>query len=196
MDATAARERPILFSAPMVRAILDGKKSQTRRIVKPSSLFDGKDAIVKRHPHQSGCQYGKPGDQLWVRETWGLHDTQPVDGQENATIYYRATDGEAHSLRYQLWRPSIYMPRWASRIMLEITDVRVQRLQEISEEDATAEGCPGWYSPSAEGNTDGCMPSEEYAALWDSINGKTQPWASNPWVWCISFKRIEDSAHA
>lgn len=201
------RERPILFSAPMVRAILAGTKTQTRRIVKPEPLhvttFVGRDGaptnefgmhfqtdrVIERHAR---CPYGSPGDRLWVRETWGLLDTQPKDGPERATVFYRATDETRRDLRYQLWRPSIFMPRWASRITLEVVSVRVERLHEIDELDALAEGVAG---KEVDGVLDGKpgkytvgQARDAYAELWDKINGERAPWSSNPWVWRVEFR--------
>ena len=160
-------ERPILFSAPMVRAILDGRKTQTRRAIKPVPTFNGggachdadalqQDYVEPYWVFPETCRYGKPGDLLWVRETWGA--VSPTDepvplalGQ--CEIEYRAdlppgcTDGpgewpadESNCPEVPKWRPSIHMPRWASRITLRITDVRVERLQDISDADAQAEG--------------------------------------------------------
>lgn len=188
------RERPILFSAPMVRAILDVTKTQTRRgaykLVRhpdfgykltPSVLVHEKEP---QHVIDRCCPYGQPGDRLWVREAWMHveHDVQPVR--------YRATN-PSYAGR---WRPSIHMPRWASRINLEITGIRVERLQDISETDAMAEG----IQPELDGWTDYSNPScqmclnpvDSYRTLWESINGAGS-WALNPWVWCISFRRVD-----
>lgn len=202
------KERPILFSAPMVRAILDGAKTQTRRVVKLGApprgcrpwRLQGNDNIRfpvfvadADAPGDFGaagsikCPYGVPGDRLWVRETW-YGDT--LDG-----VVYRA---DIDQLDEGQWRPSIFMPRWASRITLEITDVRVQRLQDISEEDARAEGCTGRDpEPADEGGTiyawkgRSAAPDARahFAALWDSINGDGA-WAANPWVWALTFKKV------
>ena len=211
------KERPILFSAAMVRAILAGKKTQTRRIVKPqpsnvctdywrvvaSTRRSMIDTWIPRGgvPNEFGefpkrgkhvrCPYGVPGDRLWVRECWGLFDTQPSDGPDRAHVFYRATDGNRRELRYQLWRSSIHMPRWASRITLEVVAVRVERLQDISNNDAIAEGCNGerWLDPDgSEGR--GVEPWEQFRELWESING-TESWSANPWVWVVEFKRLE-----
>lgn len=146
------KEHPILFSAPMVRAILDGTKTQTRRVVKPQPSFFGsmgnpntpfKTLDAGLHC-QIRCPYGQPGDRLWVREAhwWFKDEHDPVTGYYPPKltaddVEYRA-DGDD---RRKVWRPSIHMPRWASRITLEITGVRVERLQDISEADAKAEGC-------------------------------------------------------
>lgn len=189
----AISEKPILFSGPMVRAILDGRKTMTRRIIKPQPTFDGhlwwlgdknfiSDEAMQDHLFHEvygtkgtpyGSRYQDYGDRIWVRETWGLFDTEPKDGPDGAHVFYKATDGDRHELRYQRWRPSIHMPRWASRITLEITDVRVERLQEITEEDARAEGveptrplygdCGGYVH---EGH------KESFRKLWDELNGK------------------------
>lgn len=210
------KERPILFSAPMVRAIIDGMKTQTRRIVKPQppSYIDelhGNDlrgrAPYRLDDNETGavlgsgfqddndvfykCPYGIPGDRLWVRECWGLFDTQPSDGPERAYVYYRATDGDDRDLRYQLWRPSIHMPRWASRITLEVVGVRVERVQDISEADAEAEGFERTFA--ADGSEYGAgltTATEAFAALWSKITGPAS-WSENPWVWVVEFRRIE-----
>jgi hypothetical protein len=197
------KERPILFNGDMVRAILDGRKTQTRRVIKPQpkiiSTHDGSMNILQitgKAPWFNGdpnhtCPYGVIGDRLWVRETWGLEpdmDEQLKDdgltpGQieyEGYHIGYKADGSGAYCV--EKWRPSIFMPRWASRIMLDITDVRVERLQEISEDDAQAEGVGYW----------GCDTIEVFEDLWNSINQKRgYPWSSNPWVWVIEFKVLE-----
>lgn len=198
------KERPILFSGAMVRAILAGVKTQTRRVAKRLCGF----TIRELHPSgtpgydwtfrcQRGlwqdfrhedllrlCPYGVPGDTLWVRETWGLWDTLPSDGPTCATVFYRATGGDSRELRHQLWRPSIHMPRWASRLTLSITDVRVERLRDISERDAISEGCQCAHVPPSLTNVGA------YANLWESINGEGS-WSANPWVWVIAFERSE-----
>ena len=192
----AMKERPILFSGPMVRALLDGRKTQTRRGVKEWRPVPGhgpvpRDLVVtpSGFSYRSTCPYGQPGDRLWVRETWGISlcgnrvslspeawpDGWPVD-----RLRY-AADG--YDFGSSTKRPSIHMPRWASRITLEVTDVRVQRLFEISEDDAKAEGADieKWQVITHVG---------AFHLLWDSINAKRAPWASNPFVWVVSFKRI------
>lgn len=197
LESSAPRERPILFSGPMVRAILEGRKTQTRRLLKPQPPEDVGELVVDfYHPtivvkdeEQPGertfgvfsadgewaqkCPYGAPGDRLWVRETW-----REVQSDTSTSLYYRA-DEEWHEKAG--WRPSIHMPRWASRITLEATDVRVQRLQDISEEDAKAEGADDIRYRTAK---------ECFSDLWDSIHGDGA-WAANPWVWAITFKRVE-----
>lgn len=168
------KERPILFSGPMVRAILDGRKTQTRRMIKPDwsrclDLDDPDDrkAAVER------CRHGKLGDRLWVRETFAIHGGE---------IAYAATD--QHLVGCDRWKPSIHMPRRASRIVLEIAGVRVERLNEISRGDAMAEGCP--HSNLAYGQN----PCDWFRELWKSTNGP-ESWAANPWVWVIEFRKTE-----
>jgi hypothetical protein len=227
MGHKGVKERPILFSSPMVTAILDGSKTQTRRIIKPQPpempkadchpqhqamhpapyldvYCSGKH--TEKNPRGMGqewlwwqvddracdprfkCPFGVQGDLLWVREKWA-----PVaDALSECTgpddIYFAATAGEAE---YALttWRPSIHMPRWASRILLEITDIRIERLQDISKADVIAEGiterdgqpiedvAAGWHEP--------------YAQLWESIHG-VDSWESNPFIWAISFRDISE----
>ena len=190
---------PILFSGAMVRAILDGRKTQTRRIMKPQPIEDPQGYLTwkDRRNLEAGafvadagwwldCPYGQPGDRLWVRETW----KQQPDG----TIEYRADRDWL-----QRWSAPLYMPRAASRITLELTSVRVERLQDISEADAQAEGVdllPCTYVGRC--NSNSCPRHGRldryrlaYAALWNTINGKTYPWDGNPWVWVLSFKRVE-----
>ena len=215
-------ERPILFSAEMVRAILAGRKTQTRRVMKvqpyPDSIVTVEhyhQTVIDRHgdmqpgPEVFGahwddgeygarCPYGAPGDLLWVRETWRVHKSYDV---LNAARVYGAMGGDvAYCVDYlatprneDFWgrgRPSIHMPRWASRITLRITDVRVERLQAISEDDARAEGCP--YPPEWAGRF---MDRDETAktwfkSIWNTINGPGA-WDANPWVWAISFERVK-----
>lgn len=207
------KEQPILFSAPMVRAILSGSKSQTRRIVKPQPAPDQQprtvigssgfvyvmdNAPLLPYPEvrrvRWDCPYGQPGDRLWVRETWA-HDATDLEqcraAHEDAMgglmtygPYYRATESAPDTLH---WRPSIHMPRWASRITLEVTSVRVERLQDISRGDAMAEGCP--FPNLAQGDD----PRRWYAHLWDEINGPGS-WEANPWVWVVEFRTVEVAA--
>lgn len=223
---TEVRERPILFSGPMVNSILAGRKTQTRRIVKfgknkPNfcaswvgwtdhyeygpgwyaqdvdqpygELAEMLDEIKLTGP------FGEVGSHLYVKETWRTSavsdDTKPsllFDGADR--IWYEA-DGYRDHLAGKV-RQSIFMPRWASRLTLEITDIRVERIQDISHEDALAEGCTGYNwvasSPYISGphTDDGELPVEEYERLWESLHGSGS-WAKNEWVWVISFKRID-----
>ncbi len=196
------RERPILFSAPMVRALLAGTKTQTRRIVKSRDLewMDVHQGL--REPDNAErCPYGQPGgDRLYVREAWAAphaYDHLPPRLiPQDARIHYAATEDRGGLL----WRPSIHMPRWASRITLEVTGVRVERLQEISEADAKAEGADCLTWSGIEGTAADLIdwPLKEvahphrngFAILWESINGP-ESWNANPWVWVVSFRRLD-----
>lgn len=203
MNTTARKERPILFRPELVRKILDGKKTQTRRplgllpfgapsVIAPHELDDGRFGFFDDADVTYVCKFGRPGDVLWVRETWqqvyplGARDRlasaeTPVKGNSKYRLLYAATLDEEEPPR---WRPSIHMPRWACRLFLEITDVRVERVQDISEADAVAEGmepfesCPGTPEPKA-----------AFAQAWDA----TYPgsWERNDWVWVISFRRTD-----
>lgn len=258
-------ERPIIFSAPMVRAILDGRKTQTRRVMKPqmevreiAGTFGGGVLAYPRPKSEGGgawiwpnaqaqvlasCPYGVPGDRLWVKETFTYFEQPDQDTDVRRNESHRPQDGK----RYERWMnrvmaqplpgedflvyladqqkrslaewpyphpiydhcvgkfgkttSPIYMPRWASRITLEITDVRVQQLQSISEDDAKAEGLYEFTDPprvptSSYGSSPAdCWetdPRKAYARLWDAINAKRGfGWEPNPWVWALSFRRIE-----
>jgi len=197
------KERPILFSAPMVRALLDGSKTQTRRVVKPQHLkfFEHSAAEMLGAWDKRPMPHGHPGDRLWVREAWrgivqinGPHEAYSTgvaryvpDQEYCKKVEFAATD-EANG---EPWRPSIHMPRWASRITLEITSVRVERLQDISEADAMAEGIPADLLPLdvARMPYPSSIAAGRYAALWESINGPGS-WDANPWVWVVEFKRV------
>lgn len=208
------KERPILFSGAMIRAIVAGQKTQTRRAVKPAkhpdlgNLYDpGALALEPQNVIDRACPYGQPGDRLWVRETWQAFfaDEMPVDrprgprhtmGQparpdRKSFVYYRA-DGEVAHDQYGKanWIPSIHMPRRYSRILLEVISVRVERLQDISVADAIAEGVESCRDELA---TNGCWYSEDelYSMLWTKINGHGS-WNSNPWVWVVEFGRVEE----
>jgi hypothetical protein len=252
------KERPILFSSPMVRAILEGRKTQTRRIVKPrgrNSLFDvdengapqWSDSYIldpgNAEWRMRDNPFGVPGDRLWVRETWACHyatdDQRPGDIDPVLWSVRYAADGhirpagsdcsEALPEQFTKTRPSIFMPRWASRITLEITEVRVERLNDCSEADALAEGVPHGFDhhPIAEvhGKAEGraycrrcgghgmhgalgehlgltevdCAecdtPLKLYRNLWEHINGPDS-WGANPWVWAVSFRRVEQERTA
>lgn len=198
------KQRPILFNAQMVRAILAGTKTQTRRVVKPQAGAEVVPVLLNNRGEWP-CPYGKPGDQLWVRETWqhSNHPFGPAD--ESCAIFYRADywddphgmDGEkSPEGKYREWRPSIHMPRWAFRIMLEIVSVRVERLWVISEADAMAEGADlAHFGVDAYGLPSGCAVMSishraGYIELWESINGPGS-WDANPWVWVVEFKRVQ-----
>ncbi|KPW31397.1 hypothetical protein [Pseudomonas coronafaciens] len=198
---TQAKERPILFSAPMVRAILSGQKTVTRREVKKPAALDClaagfEPAFLALPGNADLCPYGKVGDRLWVREAWqtdaqvnavaprelshGEPIQYPADGASRQTGCSMITPGET--------RPSIHMPRWVSRMLLEITDIRVERLQDISKEQALAEGimsCEQDIDPDA----NGYEALELFGGLWTMINGDGS-WQSNPWVWVVEFERV------
>ncbi|EOK2729594.1 hypothetical protein ACJY9T_003879 [Escherichia coli] len=188
------KERGMIFNDEMVRAILGGNKTQTRRIVEEK--FYGRAVaaeLLAKH-----CPYGQPGDRIWVRETYRVHGK----ATDVATLVYRASvrnswTEQTHRVPVEVcnkpvsekWTPSIHMPRWASRILLEITDVRVERLRDMSEADAKAEGAsPAMYK---------ITPPEAvyrvgFGDIWRSIYGQDN-WLSNPWVWVIEFKRIQEA---
>lgn len=199
------KERPILFSAPMVRAILDGRKTQTRRVMKvqPGDVLwrsngrdwlwlDNDDGPLTEPAPCIRCPFGAVGDRLWVRETW--RSERRNDGAR--MVRFNADNSveerpSAHEAPYDTvwrrgltdrWRPSIHMPRWASRITLEVTGVRVERLQDISEDDAKAEGVSGPFDALF-------TPKVRFEALWESING-LDAWDANPWVWVVEFRRL------
>ena len=206
-------ERPILFNAPMVRAILSNTKTQTRRIFKPDRMTWDANGRYTTYAMRGGelsttgsgpfkpsswlhyCPYGQPGeDRIYVRETWAAphaYDHLPPRLiPQDARIHYAATEDRGGLL----WRPSIHMPRWASRITLEVTGVRVETLQDIDLADALAEGISdtGALILDSAGNEQG-GPIAEYAVLWEQINGPGS-WDANPWVWVIEFKRVEGGA--
>ncbi|PWY39048.1 hypothetical protein [Pseudomonas sp. RW405] len=197
-----AKERPILFSGPMVRAILDGRKTVTRRALKiqPCTPGDigsyGRGQPFIRHPDPTKrnpeCPYGRPGDRLWVRETCFINDYReakvPVDERASVDVVYRADslpdwEGEESLIT---WRPSIHMPRWASRILLEVTDVRVEQLQAISIGQICKEGLARSIYEFIPVTT----AFDAFAEVWDSINGHGA-WEANPWVWAVEFKQVQ-----
>jgi len=200
---------PILMSTDMVRAILDGRKTQTRRVLKPQPTLTGgvriatlagtgerwpfKCLTYKYFASKCQCPYGRPGDRLWVRESFYVQpDIYRPD--KPSPIHYKA-DEDTGCLEDYVFKPSIFMPRWASRITLEITRIRAERVQDISMKDAIAEGMAGsaWEPLTASpGETTALNPKGKFVNLWDSINAKRgYPWESNPWVWVIEFKRLE-----
>ncbi len=222
------KEHPIIFSADMVKAILEDRKTQTRRVIKPQPPEDAAKvfywwhgSMPKEQCASSGCYYwyprglasidcpyGEPGDRLWVKETfqivmpWGSVDDEwigddimEVDGPLGSVkpeqigywwnIVYKAQDDIC-----SWWRPSIFMPRWASRITLEIVNIRVQRIQEINGDECMLEGIQvKWSDPN-----NNMQEKMAFKALWDSINSKRgYGWDVNPWAWVIEFKRVEST---
>lgn len=228
------KERGMIFNGEMVRAILDGRKTQTRRPVK-----------FPVHDKNLGCElagnelagelsawnylnsaFGKPGDRIWVRETWGvvsheldedgrirpwtpdrpaaaIHEMPFGNGYFSGHAIYAADgdftwgDDDGYEDGRSCWKPSIHMPKAASRILLEITDVRVERLNAISQENAQAEGMEltGWRPTYSDPDSGGevMTPYDNFAELWSSIYGD-ESWKANPWVWVIEFKRVEGGA--
>ena len=195
-------ERPILFSAPMVREILSGTKTQTRRAVKDRHIDAAPPACFFQWLRER-CTYGQPGDRLWVREAF-MHEpadycweaSVSIPCRPAETVYRADHDGDTRGAG---WKPSIHMPRALSRITLEITGVRVERLQDISEADAIAEGVhpAGVCLPDDDTSAfsrigpvcNASFPVARYAALWESING-VGAWEKNPLVWVIEFRRV------
>ena len=174
-------EHPILFSSEMVRALLVGRKTQTRRVVRPSSRGCTVGCYTIR------CPYGVPGDRLWVREAWAarhLYDKTPPSAIPTGELVLYGASCGLGGLR---GRPSIHMPRWASRLTLDVTSVRVERVQAISEDDALAEGVTVGNDP-----TGATTAREAFLFLWDRVNGARAPWASNPLVWVVGFRRVEE----
>ncbi len=225
-----SKERPIIFSGEMVRAILDGRKMQTRRVVKPQPDFFEPDATWLAGAGHSGdgwyvasgeypdegsefyaCPYGKPGNRLWVRETWlqmdrdhwSVPDSLPA-GEGPRGIVYRASckttpDGEQARLAYGYkWRPSIHMPRWASRITLAVTGVQVERLKNIGQWGARAEGVRvrpdgrfGCFCCTSKDELGFVIAKHAFGHMWNRINAKRGfGWDTNPWVWVIEFRRL------
>ncbi|MBH9175607.1 hypothetical protein L0026_17535 [Pseudomonas aeruginosa] len=227
-NCCAHKERPILFSGPMVRVILEGRKTVTRRVMKPQPDFLG-SMVDPNTPFKTldaglhariTCPYGEPGDRLWVRETWtdvnmcgvpalayradeDMRDLMEEPGFLDDRGAFNYDDPRVKpypfacwyaELDQARWRPSIHMPRWASRILLEITAVRVERLQDISEEQALAEGvrgepCDHARQACADIGCWGDTAKGAFGFLWESLNGEGS-WAANPWVWVVEFKRV------
>ncbi|WP_440487502.1 hypothetical protein [Serratia ureilytica] len=230
------KERPVIFNSEMVRAILDGRKTQTRRVIanvspdnciplqKPTKTKDGIYTHVMDAPGHGLCPFGRVGDRLWVRETWGvvshdfdeneriidwvpdrpataIHEMPFGNGYYSGHAIYAADgeftwgDDDGHGER-SCWKPSIHMPRKACRITLEITAVRVERLNDISEEDARAEGVkpagdmlPDYPDTFLTPNGDFATAKVAFQRLWQSIYGE-ESWGDNPWVWVIEFRRV------
>jgi hypothetical protein len=212
----------IIFSGPMVKAILEGRKTQTRRVIKPQPV-DARCTVLTSKgnalffkgttPESPSCEknlfqlaaMATTGSQVWVREGWAVADIYDDEApfelaqtKQGMSIWYKAGGGKAYkSSTPGRWRSPLFMPRWASRLTLEITDVRVERLHAITEADAIAEGV---YTNAEALAALGLPPEtpvsgscvDKYRIVWESINGKKFPWASNPWVWVISFRKLEN----
>jgi hypothetical protein len=230
------KERPILFRGPMVCAILEGRKTQTRRLMKPQPILSLRNPPMNGKPGQTYlcpdlfpttekkgavlayCEslgtyhclgsenyaerfspYGQPGERLWVRESWCCDDYRYPDGPRDELLkamYYRA-DGEVHEQFEDTsgpspWKPSIHMPRWACRIELEIVKVRIERLRDITEFEAKAEGFCEGFGPELPGGRISSFwkAGNRFQASWDSHNKRPYDWASNPWVWVIEFSKV------
>lgn len=209
------KERPIIFTGEMVRAILAGRKTQTRRALKKQPcislsqpVFNGREwgfyeegRTGGPYQHLGKCPYGSPGDLLWVRENFRLHhkedENSPGEARVGTKTWYEADDPQ---LVYAgKLRPSIYMPRSRTRILLTVETVSIERLQDISDADARAEGVPGMPPFERSLLSEPCPdPAEKtdlncrmrFAALWEQINGQ-KSWQKNPWVWVIEFRRIK-----
>lgn len=223
----AGKEYPIIMQTESVRAILQGRKMQTRRVVKPQPAAIEAEIYADLYNHGPNwafwlpdnrmteprtwrCPYGQPGDRLWVRETWcPVHfgSYEPISGmarQWECCIQYAADPAQGYHQCFDVyaskWHPSLYMPRWASRVTLEIVKVRVERVQEISEQDCVAEGLVSfqtryelmWASRPGPHGEWWLSPRTAYQRLWDAINAKRgYGWGSNPWVWVLEFRRLE-----
>lgn len=219
----------IIFSGPMVKAILEGRKTQTRRVIKPQPegawmdwlintnlngdnryWVDGEPTMhlnmAKDFNPKGECRYGYPGSHIWVREGWAVADIYDNEApfelaqtKQGMSLWYKAGGCKAYkSSTPGRWRSPLFMPRWASRLTLEVTDVRVERLHAITEAGAIAEGvytnaealvALGLPTENFTFVRDSCV--DKYRIVWESINGKTFPWSSNPFVWVIEFKRVE-----
>lgn len=202
------KSRPILFSAPMVRALMAGTKTQTRRPLRDGTWLDPKEGVIRMCSVGNGvtgfqsvaCPYGVPGDQLWVRESF-IHEpadyvweaSVSIPCRPASTVYRADCKGDSRGAG---WTSPMFMPRSLSRITLELTDVRVERLQDISEADALAEGVTPKWEPGCSGRLMEAIggfsfrpAASAYADLWEQINGAGS-WDANPWVWALSFKRV------
>jgi hypothetical protein len=209
------KAHPILFSAPMIHALLEGRKTQTRRIIKGKNIFISASGAVMDmadgHIKEIKFPYGEQGGYLWVRETWycdhykvqrGLSFKEVPDARE--LLYYRATDCDKNGSCYTgfsgetmdvPWNSSIHMPRWASRLTLKMTGMKVEQLQDISEADAKAEGVQVrdiFYPDESRTDYSYC---HQFRLLWESINGEGS-WDLNPWVWVPEFEVIKQNIDA
>ncbi|NEM96182.1 ASCH domain-containing protein [Pontibacter burrus] len=206
VTTTAIKDRPILFSTPMVQGIVEDRKTKTRRVVKGQALeWLQPDMFTPEYvasPENKLCPYGYPGDRLWVREAW-----QYSDNLEEPYLYRQKELDELKPEFFERmkWKPSIHMPREACRLILEITSVKIERLQDISENDAIAEGIElldgklddspvfrNYNYKAPEVKYGYGFPTNSFRSLWESINGK-ESWSENPWVWVVEFKKVYQS---
>lgn len=217
------KERPILFNGAMVRAIREGRKTVTRRAMKVQPVLKdrlwqvygaGWSEAMHRVPAAPGhslashCPYGQVGDRLWVRETWFCDHFEVMAGpylkpedldleaaREDGTLVYAADGLTPYEAEQPTWRPSIHMPRWASRILLEVTAVRVERLQAISVNQVRQEGCEvrEFWLFGADAEKRQQIAASVFRGLWESTGGD---WAGNPWVWVVEFQRVQPEALA
>ena len=209
------REHPLLMKGPLVRATLEGRKTQTRRAVKPQPVDDIPDV---EYSWAARCPLGQAGDRLWVRETYKWADAKDDGVNQSVVVAYRADDKtceiecslavhdgvvcaiESEEVCGERWRPSIHMPRWACRLVLPLVSVRVERVQDITEADAKAEGVerisagPGWECWMGYGPSSSCKTARDsFRSLWISIYGQDS-WDANPWVWVAEWDHVEVSS--
>jgi hypothetical protein len=202
--------KPILFSTPMVQAILAGRKTQTRRLVKFPDDFDGREVYKNgqfgvKYSREDGTLYRhypkyQPGDILYVRETWQVVRYAPPGSSQLQDLYvFKADTTDVGEYEITKWKPSLFMPKAAARIFLKVTDVTAERLQDITLKDAIAEGIECIHESDVKvyrnyllkeklGSTN---PVNSFSSLWNSINAKTSPWKKNDWVWVYKFEKIE-----
>ena len=215
--------KPILFSTPMVQAVLAGRKTQTRRLIKEAAGWDSNWKVspideehldgVQRYEMSCGTQYSlpwfkskyQPGDILYVRETWQVVRYAPPGSSQLQDLYvFKADTTDFGEYEITKWKPSLFMPKAAARIFLQVTDVRAERLQDITEENAIAEGVESFLEHNGRLYRDYSIDPEDneghnyfrnqihsFKSLWDSINKKTSPWENNDWVWVYSFEKIQ-----
>lgn len=216
-------DRPIIFGAPMIRAIFDGRKTVTRRLVTGHDVIEERDDgtpwpyyTTWSHGDDGSpwmaCPYGAPGDRLWVKETFA--ERVDIDGKDPAQrarakhyLMFKADGGDPRDPdsfhTWGRWRSPRYMPRWASRLALDVVSVRVERLHAITEEDARAEGvrelplqegqAGAWWTADPSASLAAPDPVLAFRKLWDNLNAKRAPWDSDPWVWRIEFRRAVQS---
>lgn len=208
MGDAMSKERPIIFSAPMVRALLEGRKTMTRRVVKPQPPLERwginkpwECSVFEVDGKHYRCPYGSPGDRLWVKESFWkppfITSGMLRDGADTWPEYVYCADPDGNDEQWKEWgwmkKPSIHMPRWASRITLEITGVKVERVQDISYDDCSREGIPDCIMPPGTPCSICSKPGDlcriGFKGLWESIHGPGS-WERNDWCWVIEFRRL------